>query len=51
MFGKDVDAIYYVHETEGPRVHRFRLRGVQMEALRDGSIRIFHPTERIWEDS
>lgn len=48
--GKEVDRIYYVHVTEGPRVHEFEHNGVKLEGLPDGSLRIFHPDLRLWED-
>lgn len=48
--GKEVDSIKYVHVRQGPRVHEFERNGVRMECLPDGSIRIFHPTYRLWEE-
>lgn len=49
--GDQVDAIYYHHVTEGPRVHEIETEGVCMEGLPDGSLRIYHATERLWRDS
>lgn len=49
QFGKQVDAVFYVHNTEGPRVHYFG-PGVRVEALADGSIRLYHPKRRVWAD-
>ena len=49
IFGKEVDEVFYVHVTEGPRRHPFG-KGVKVEALPDGSIRLFHPRKRLWKD-
>ncbi len=49
--GTQVDAIYYEHVTEGPRVHEIETEGVCMEGLPDGSLRIYHRSERLWRDS
>lgn len=48
-FGKEVDAVFYEHVSEGPRVHYFG-RGVRVQALPDGSIRLYHPRKRLWAD-
>jgi len=50
QIGKQVDAIYYHHVTEGARVHEIETEGVRMEGLPDGSVRIYHATERLWQD-
>ncbi len=49
--GSQVDAIYYQHVTEGARVHEIETEGVKMEGLPDGSIRIYHDSERLWRES
>ncbi len=48
--GQQVDAIYYHHVTEGPRVHEIETEDVRMEGLPDGSLRIYHPSQRLWRD-
>jgi hypothetical protein len=49
LFGKNVHKVYYEHATEGYRVHEFA-SGVKLEGLPDGSVRLYHPKKRIWED-
>lgn len=40
----------YVHEDDGqPYTHDFR-PGVRMQALEDGSVRLYHPRRRIWRE-
>src|SRR4051812_24813520 len=42
--------VRYRHlEMKGPYFHPFA-RGVCMEGLPDGSVRLFHPTKPIWAD-
>jgi hypothetical protein len=49
IFGKQVDSVFYVHVKEGARVHTFA-PGVKVEALPDGSIRMFHATKKLWDE-
>lgn len=49
VFGKEVELIRYEHVTEGRRYHRFK-RGTKLEALPDGSVRIYNPTRPVWVD-
>lgn len=50
VFGKQVLEVRYVHAEDKCRyIHKFG-NGVQMENLADGSVRLFHPKHRIWED-
>lgn len=40
----------YVHDDNGqPYTHSFK-RGVRMQALEDGSVRLYHPRKPIWKD-
>jgi len=40
----------YIHSDNGqPYTHTFR-PGVQMQALEDGSVRLFHPRRKIWKE-
>lgn len=40
----------YRHDDDGePYIHAFR-RGVRLQGLEDGSVRMFHPSRRLWED-
>jgi hypothetical protein len=50
VFGTGVDQLKYQHATEGPRVHQFTKKGTKLEALRDGSVRIFNPKCPVWEE-
>lgn len=50
VFGKQVHKVFYEHVTEGNRVHEFEKNGTKMEALPDGSIRIYNPKHRLWEE-
>lgn len=47
VFGTHVHLVKYEHVTEGFRAHEFG-PGVRMEALPDGSVRLFHPRKRLW---
>jgi len=51
IFSNNVEKIYYIHAENGkPYVHKFK-RGVRMEALNDGSVRLSHPSkDGIWTD-
>jgi len=49
LIGKEVHKVFYKHVTEGNRVHEYG-NGVRMEGLRDGSVRIFHPSKPVWEN-
>ena len=46
IFG-EVKCVKYRHKTEGYREHNFGT-GTKIEALPDGSVRIFHPSKRVW---
>jgi hypothetical protein len=48
LIGDSVHKVYYHHVTEGNRVHVYEVEGVRMEGLRDGSVRIYHPSLPIW---
>lgn len=51
VFAKQVEYIEYTHADDGqPYYHAFG-KGVKMEALPDGSLRIFHPNRRMWVDT
>lgn len=40
----------YIHGDNGqPYTHSFR-RGVHMQGLEDGSVRVYHPRRRLWKD-
>lgn len=42
--------VRYIHDDDGePYKHEFR-PGVKMEALPDGSLRIYKPGSRVWSD-
>jgi len=49
-WSRRVLALDYVHDDDGePYTHSFR-PGVRMQALEDGSVRLFNPRRRIWRD-
>jgi hypothetical protein len=50
VFGAQVEELKYRHVKRGARVHTFAKRGTKLEALPDGSVRIFNPKSRLWED-
>ena len=50
VFGSQVEEVKYRHVKRGARVHTFAKRGTKLEALPDGSVRIFNPKSRLWED-
>jgi len=50
IVGRRVLTLDYVHGDDGQAyTHSFR-PGVKMQALEDGSVRLFHPRRRIWRD-
>lgn len=46
----EVQRILYVHVEDGKRYEHEFGPGVEMWALKDGSIIVRHPEKRIWED-
>jgi len=50
MLSRRVLTLDYVHGDDGQAyTHAFR-PGVKMQALEDGSVRLYHPRRRIWRD-
>jgi len=47
IFGKEVERLTYRHVTQGRRFHDFG-PGARLEALADGSVRIFNPSRPLW---
>jgi len=48
--GRRVLTLDYVHGDDGQAYTHFFRPGVKMQALEDGSVRLFHPRRRIWRD-
>jgi hypothetical protein len=48
IFGKQMHEMKYEHTSEGPRVHTFTARGTKLEALPDGSVRVFNVKHPVW---
>lgn len=49
-FGKQVLEVRYIHSEDGKAYKHPFTKGTRMEALPDGSVRIFHPTKPSWKD-
>ena len=47
-FGRQVEELKYRHVSQGARVHTFDKPGTKLEALADGSVRIFNRQHPVW---
>lgn len=50
---RNVLAVEYRHEQSAKRTpfrHDFEIDGIELWALRDGSLLIRHPSRRLWDD-
>lgn len=54
QMSKEVDLIRYIRDAPPgkgkPYEHAFERRGFRLEALPDGSVRVYHPTLPVWKD-
>ncbi len=48
---KDVLEVAYIHEEDGkPYKHKFEKSGTRLKTMPDGSIKIYNPQYKLWED-